>query len=120
MAPLIDKLFSKNKAKNIKRLWEDQNSRLLLQKEIGKQLLSTEEFIDELPLTQLMLLTSLSTFSNSEEECTNIAAIIYWGIKKTDILPMITEHSGKELAYRCLISLGFFNLFQKSSAFRQG
>ena len=108
MAALIDSLFSKNQADAIRKLWEDQNSRLLLEQEIGKKLISDETVLDKLPFTQLMLITSLSPFSNSEEESCIVASIIYWGIKERDILPMIAEHHGKELAYRCLISLGMF------------
>ena len=108
MAALVDQLFPKDQADAIRKLWADKTSRFLLQQEIGKQVLSQDEFLDQLPLTQLMFLTSLSPFSNSEEECFMVASIICWGIRKNDILPMVTEHCGKELAYRCLISLGFF------------
>jgi len=108
MATLIDRLFGSGESDAIKSLWADESSRLLIQKEIGKKLLDTDEVIDELPLTQLMFLTSLSHFSTSEEECVNVASIIYWGFEQNDILPMVHEHRNKELAYRCLISLGFF------------
>lgn len=109
MRALIDKLFSKDPADAIRKLWEDENSRLLIQKEIGKELLNNDSIIDDLSLVQLMLITSLSHFAESEDECHDVASIIYWGFNKPDILPLITEHEGKELAYRCLISLGFYS-----------
>ena len=108
MPPLIDQVFSQSQADAIRSLWEDKNVRLLLQKEIGKQLLLDTKLIDETPLTQLMFLTSLSSFSSSDQECYYVASIIWWGLNEEDILPRVAEHRGKDLAYRCLISLGFF------------
>jgi hypothetical protein len=108
MPALIDRLFSKAQVEAIQKLWADKDSRSLLEQEIGKKLLDTKEFIDEFSLTQLMFITSLSSFASSPDECYDIAGIIYWGINRTDIIPLVTEHNNKELAYRCLISLGFF------------
>ena len=108
MGPLIDSLFSESQSNAIRSLWEDKNSRLLLEKEIGKQLLSSDQIIDELSLAQLMLIMSLATFADSPEECHDVAEVVYWGLKKVDIVPLVSEHKGKDLAYRCLISLGFF------------
>ena len=116
MGALIDKLFPESQANAIRQLWEDKKSHLLIEKEIGKKLIEYDEIIDELPLTQLMLITSLSSFANSENECHNVASILYWGLKRIDILPLISEHNGKDLAYRCLISLG---LFKKALVERQ-
>lgn len=108
MAAFIDKLFIKSQADAIRTLWEDTSSRSLIQQEIGKKLLDHDKIIGELPLTQVMFIVSLSPFADSEKECNEIAEMVYWGIHRKDIVPMITEHNGKELAYRCLISLGFF------------
>lgn len=108
MAALIDRLFVKSQADAIRTLWEDTSSRSLIKKEIAKTLLDNDQIINEFPLTQLMFIMSLSPFADSENECNNVAEIIYWGIHRIDIIPMVTEHNGKELAYRCLISLGFF------------
>ena len=108
MDTLVDKLFQKKQANAIRKLWDDKSSRPLLRQEIGKQLIATDTVIDKVPLAQLMLIMSLSSFSDSPEECSTVAAIVYLGIKRNDILPMVSEHRGKELAFRCLISLGFF------------
>lgn len=107
MDSLIDNLFSESQANAIRTLWEDTSSRKLIQKEIGKQLLNNDQIINQLPLTQLMFVSSLSPFANSDKECYSVAEIIYWGINRIDIMPRISEHNGKELAYRCLLSLGF-------------
>ena len=108
MAALIDRLFIKSQADAIRTLWEDTSSRSLIKREIAKTLLDSEQIIEEAPLTQLMFIVSLSPFADSENECTHVAEIIYWGIHRTDIIPMVTEHNGKDLAYRCLICLGMF------------
>ena len=108
MDALIDKLFLQSQANAIRKLWEDVDSRLLIQKEIGKKLLDHADIISDLPLTQLMFITSLSNFADSEQECYNIASIIHWGIHKIDLMPKVTEHKGQELAYRCLICLSLF------------
>ena len=108
MASLIDKLFVESQAKAIQKLWEDKDSRFLIQKEIGKKLLDNDKMVDEFPLTQVMFIVSLSNFADSESECYNVAEIIYWGMHRIDIMPMVTKHKGKDLAYRCLITLGFF------------
>jgi len=109
MSALIDKLFSESQADAIRQLWEDKSSRLLIQQEIGKALIEHEGLILELPLTQLMLMTSLSPFADSDTECCNVASIIYWGISRTDIIPYVTDQqTQRELAYKCLISLGIF------------
>jgi len=110
MSPLIDKLFSKSQSDAIRILWEDTNSRLLLEKQIGQKLLENRDIINDLPLTQLMLVSALSPFAESSNECYRAAEILYWGIHRTDILPLVTEHQGKDLAYRCLISLGMFKM----------
>ena len=121
MSALIDKLFPQDKANAIRKLWEDKSSRLLLEREIGKCLVEHEGIIEELPLTQLMLITSLSPFASSARECYDVAEIIYWGIKQEDILPRVTEHfDSKELAYRCLISLGLFKKVIISKCERYG
>jgi hypothetical protein len=108
MGSLINKLFDESQTNAIQKLWDDKDSRFLVQKEIGKKLLDNKEIIDELPLTQVMFIVSLSNFADSETECYSVAEIIYWGLHRIDIMPRITEHNGKDLAYRCLISLGFF------------
>lgn len=109
MGALIDKLFPQDQADAIRTLWEDKSSQLLLEQEIGKRLISYDGIIEELPLAQLMLITSLSTFADSPDECYNVASIIYWGINKEDILPRVAEClSNREIAYKCLVSLGFF------------
>ena len=108
MPSIINSLFEPTQSQAIQKLWEDRASRFLIQKEIGKKLLDKDVIVLDLPLTQIMFLTSLSDFASSENECYEVAEVVHWGINHKDILPLVSEHNGKELAYRCLISLGFF------------
>lgn len=108
MDALIDSLFSTSQSNAIRTLWEDENSRLFIEQEIGKELIESDKILDQSPLAQLMLIMSLSTFADSPEECHEVAEVVYWGLEKTDVVPSVLEHKGKDLAYRCLISLGFF------------
>lgn len=108
MIGLVNSLFSSTQIESIIKLWQDKNSRLLIEKEIGKHLLESDEILTESSFDQILVITSLSPFASSDDERQSVAHIIYWGIKRGDMLPLCTEHQGKELAYRCLISLGFF------------
>ena len=120
MTALIDSLFNKSQSDAIRKLWEDKDSRRLIQKEIGKTLLAKDQIVPQLPLTQLMFIISLSDFADSDKECVNVAEIVYWGINTVDIIPMISEHHGKDLAYRCLVSLGLFKEYMISRSERRG
>jgi len=109
MPALIDSLFPKSESDAIRKLWkEDVGSRHLLKEAIAQKIIGSDEILNQMPLTQLMFVASLSPFASSDEECTNIATIVYWSVNKRDIFPLITCHRGKELAFRCLISLSFF------------
>ena len=108
MSSLLNKIFNQSQTEAIQQLWEDKSSRKQLERQIGIELLRSEDVIDALPVTQIMLLTSLSSFASSSQECYDVGEIIIWGIKKEDILPSIVLHRQEDLAYRCLLSLGFF------------
>jgi len=120
MGALIEKLFTQSQSEAIKKLWEDKSSRLLIQKEVGKRLLNKDEIILDLPLHQIIFLTSLSSFADSERECWDVAEVVYWGINHDDIFPMVSQHYGKDLAYRCLISLSFFKSYMGEKCNRHG
>lgn len=120
MSALIDRLFIKKDADAIRTLWEDRSTHLLLEQEIGKEILNNDNLILEMPLTQIMFILTLSPFSSGENECHDIAEIIYWGMDKTDIIPMAFEHKGFDLACRCLLSLSFFKGKMKQRTERYG
>jgi len=120
MIDLLTSLFPNSQVKSIIKLWQDENSKSLIQKEVGKRLLSSDKVITNFPFGQILVITSLSTFASSEDEKQSVAHIIHWGIFRNDILPLCTEHQGKELAYRCLISLGFFKRALEERCERHG
>lgn len=101
---------------SIQALMEDNDLQHIVKNELGKELLRKELVLED-PLAQIMALTSLAPFSESNRECSKVAFIVYWGVNKVktkeengraDVLPMISKHEGKELAYRCLIARAFF------------
>ena len=117
MEELIYNLFPPHEAKAINNLIEDESIRRTIKRTIGKQLLDNNVFIDG-GKDQILVVTSLAPFAASDDECVKIAMIVQWGMQKIaktegrirgDILPMISEHQGAGLAYRCLISLSFFH-----------
>ena len=119
MKELVEKLFT-NKAEHIQKLLEDKDSSFLVEREIAKELMSQNEFTPENPWSQIRVIISLSPFASSKEECYDITDIIIWGVEKDDIIPMITEHSGYELAKRCLISISFFEKYMIRRCERYG
>lgn len=82
MSALLNKLFSESQVNSILNLLEDKSSRLLVQKEIGKQLISHDDIIEELPFEQCLSIVSISPFATSELECSEVAAM-----KEGDFLP---------------------------------
>lgn len=80
----------------------------MLLKSMGQKLLQKDEIFAIDSMGQILLLVANAPFIQSDEECMQISNIVQWGIKKTNILPLVTEHKEKDLAYRCLLSLGFF------------
>lgn len=116
MENLVNKLFTPSEAQAINSLWRDKELRLLIKQQIGRKIIEQEKIIVDAPFSQLILIVSLSPFAETEQECVNMASIIYWARNKVDILPYLINHidyeSGhvnyKEFAYSCLISLGFF------------
>ena len=107
MEALLYELFSESEKSSIKTLEQDDSSRILLYKEAAKRLM-VSDIIGGHSKDQLLLITALSPFASDEEECIEVANILYWGIKVIDIRPFITEHNGAEFAYRALICLSLF------------
>jgi hypothetical protein len=111
MKELMKKLF-KEQYKSAEILLADKDTYRLLEAQVAKALLNNDKIILEEPICQLRLIISnMSTFANSKEECDEVTNIIIWGMKNEDldsILPMVTEHQGYDLAKRCLISISFF------------
>jgi hypothetical protein len=109
MLNLIDQLFPESSSSIIFLLsdFESKEDVREIEKSIGRKILESGKILTN-PNEQIRFITSLANFSNSIEECHNVANIVLWGIYEQDIFPMITKHYGKDLAYRSLISISFF------------
>ena len=66
------------------------------------------------PLDQLMIIFSNADFASSDQERVDVAGIFREYAFMTDPLPLISQHSGRDLACRCLISLGLFGKMMES------
>lgn len=108
MNHIWEKIVAPNEAASVNSLMQDGDSKLMMLKSLGQRFLSKDEIFVIDSLGQFMLLVANAPFVQSDEECIQITQIVQWGIKKTDVFPMITEHKNNELAYRCLLSLGLF------------
>lgn len=107
MRDLLKQLFSESETQAILSLCSEPDQTLLSQA-IGKKILDSPEIIDTMPLQQLMFITSLSPFADDLNECHAVARILFWGIKRIEILPMRSEQPDQEFAYKCLISLSLY------------
>jgi len=126
MKDILKRLF-KDQANAADILLADSATCDQIELEIAKAILNEDEIVVENPISQLrVIVSSMSPFASSKDECNDITDIIIWGMKSSDdvvdkIIPMITEHQGYELAKRCLISLSFFeqhmfNRWQRTAA----
>jgi hypothetical protein len=75
---------------------------------ISNQLANNRQVLLGNELNQLILLTSQAQFLLEQSEAVQVAVMIFWCLKQTDILPRISEQSGKALGSRCLIALSLF------------
>jgi len=105
---LVQQLFDGKQASAIKNLWKDEDNHFLIQKEIGKELISQEKIIVNNSLNQFCCITALASFSESEEESISVAVMLMYCLKNQDILPSLENHRGKAFASRALVCLGLF------------
>jgi len=101
-------LVSPNETEAVNSLLQDNNTKSILLKSLGQRLLQHDEVFVIDSLGQFTLLIANAPFIQSDEECFQITNIVQWGVKRINILPLVTEHKDKDLAYRCLLSLGLF------------
>ena len=55
-----------------------------------------------------MIIFANADFANSDAERVEVAGIFRTYIFKRDIFPLASQHEGRDLACRCLVSLGLF------------
>jgi hypothetical protein len=105
---IVKQIVSVEETKAVHNLLQDDDSKFMMLKSLGQRFLQKDEiFVIDSP-GQIMLLIANAPFLHSDTECIQITHIIQWGMKKVNIFPMVTEHKKQDLAYRCLLALGFF------------
>ena len=115
---LLEKIFSQIEIESIQKLMDD-DSLLLIEREIGSRLMKSEDILHEEVWNQVYSIVSMAPFTESRDERLAITDIIKWGAFQVDIFPSIAAHRKQDLAYRCLISLSFYkqNLERKYQKF---
>lgn len=105
--PLVNQLFDKTQIPYIRRLWRDDGSRPLIIHQIGQELEEQDKIILENSLNQIICILSNSPFANSESEVIEVGAMVFYCLKKSDVLPSLIDHKGKEFSSRALVSLAW-------------
>lgn len=110
MPVLIQELYTKEEQQDIKKLYVDDSSiHSLLKKSFGEKILEKKDkFLTTNALDILCFLCLNSPFADDEEECFTVSVLVYKNIKTLDILPLVTEEHGMNLASKCLVSLSLF------------
>lgn len=109
VVPLINQLFKESQIPYIRQLWRDKNddqeSHKLIVRQIGRELEEQDKIILDNSLNQIVCILSNSSFANSEQEVIEVGTMIFYCLKKSDILPSLSDHRGKEFSSRALVSL---------------
>lgn len=110
MPVLIQELYSKEEQQDIKKLYRsDPSIHEMLKKAFGQKILeSKNKLLTTSPLDILCFLCLNSPFADDENECYTVSVLLYKNIKTLDILPLVTEEHGLDLASKCLVSLSLF------------
>jgi hypothetical protein len=109
----IKAIFSDKRTAAVEKLWADQDTRKLLLQQVAIELPDYGAVIWRYPREQVLALAAQATFAGMDEAFC-VGAIINKHMRETqDLLPMVTQHHGWELASRCLVSLGFFEPYMQ-------
>lgn len=110
MPVLIQELYTKDEQQDIEKLFKDDASiHDCLKKALGSKILEKKEKVlitNALDILSFLCLNS--PFADDENECYTVSVLIYKNIKTIDILPLVTEEHGLNLASKCLVSLSLF------------
>ena len=110
---VIKAIFSEKRTAAVEKLWADEESRRLLLEQVAIELPDYGAVIWRYPKEQVLAMAAQARFAQIDEAFC-VGAIINRYMRETkDILPMVTQHYGWELASRCLISLGFFGAYME-------
>jgi len=110
MPVLIEELYTKEEQESIKKLYSgDESVHELLKKAFGQKILAEKEKVlitNALDVLCFMCLNS--PFADDENECYTVAVFVYKNMKTFNLLPLVTEEHGINLASKILVSLSFF------------
>lgn len=110
MPVLIQELYNKEEQQNIKKLHGDDPSvHEMLKKAFGQKILDAKNKVLITNALDIFCFLCLnSPFADDENECYTVSVLVYKNIKTLDILPLVTEEHGMNLASKCLVSLSLF------------
>jgi hypothetical protein len=111
MPVLIQELYNEVEQQSIKKLYrEDLSIHDMLKRALGQKILeSKDKILTTNALDILCFLCLNSPFADDENECYTVSVLLYKNIKTLDILPLVTEEHGIDLASKCLVSLSLFS-----------
>jgi hypothetical protein len=110
MPVLIQEIYDEKDQQSIKKLYrEDASLHEMLKKAFGQKILEKKDkVILSNALDTLCFLCLNSPFADDENECYTVSVLLYKNIKTINILPLVTEEHGLNLASKCLVSLSLF------------
>lgn len=105
----MDFLYSAADCARIRDLYEDDDLKPLLQKQIGAKILEDRDtFIDGNAIDVLAMICMNQNFTSDSREVLSVSFFIRRGLTNPNPLPMVTEHKGLDLASKTLVALSFF------------
>jgi len=110
MPVLIQELYNEKEQQDIKKLYRsDPSIHELLKKAFGEKILKEKsKVLITNPLDVLCFICLNSPFADNENECYTVSVLLYKNIKTLNVLPLVTEEHGMNLASKCLVSLSLF------------
>jgi len=108
---LIEQLYDPKTVEIIRSLYAtDIESRNTLFKAFGQKIIEKQEvFLTAKPLDVLSLICGTASFADSNEECHQVALIVYRRLNDKNPLPYIMDDSGFLLAEKTLVALSFYS-----------
>jgi len=72
-----------------------------------------KELIMNYPRERIVALMHEASFKKHDSEAIYVGNIVYGPIRSKDIIPMVTEHQGLQLAARGIVGIGFFREYME-------
>jgi hypothetical protein len=101
-------------------IWDDLVSNNEALKKLAQELQKSQDIAILNAEQQITLLFSQADFCHSFDERVYVARVFKKRIEDLDILPLVTEHQGLQLASKCLVSLSLFEGYMWHRTNRHG